>query len=166
MEIQHVPQPGDWYQRGRYVETEAGYSAFGQLCAKVLKELAGYANFVEISNEPNGTPQTDGTAIPAVHYGAMCAYAAYWIDLCLQPPNYERAYALGGALTTRGNWKQYTGAFMSEFYRRCQIFYPVASAPIEFGRLTKSLRLSIHPYPDFEENAATGLPRVWLTLQV
>lgn len=44
---------------------------------------------------------------------------------------------------------------MSEFYRRCQIFYPVASAPIEFGRLTKSLRLSIHPYPDFEENAAT-----------
>jgi hypothetical protein len=137
---------------GHYVQTQADYDKYGYAASQALSYLGDYADFIELSNEPNTTIASNGSAteIPSNHYGGMAAYATFWIDACLGP----NKHPLVGALATGqaasyldGTWQNYLTNVRGATGFWLYMLYPTNQYPGKAAALHASWRISIHPYP-------------------
>lgn len=131
----HFSVPGS----AQYVTTPTGYSLYGKACSDVLVVLAGYADFIELNNEPNGSTAQDGSDIPALHCGRMAAHAIMQVDYCFNQLTPTKFVLVGSLAPGLASSVPYISSATNEMYRVIrEDFYPPATYPTQFSRLVNS----------------------------
>lgn len=176
----NTPNPDDY--NWRHFSTSAqGCHDFGMMVGQLMKELHGYADMVEISNEPNilvDNSNSHAAGVPPDWYGAMCAQAILWIDTCTKvngQSDTSKCIIIGAVdcLTGNGSGSYNQGnphplwmwGYPADIYMWEAIFHTNVSLYMLAGStdLTSRVHASCHPYPYLktEQSGTIAAQQTW-----